>query len=390
MRLSKESLFVFVNVLFVFSVFTPVYIWKHAFFSQVVIFVFLILACLFSGRLRLKIDKPLLIFIVWVFYTVGLSFVKGIEPKELILYLGLMCFSGYLLILDRQVLIKVFEAFYDLIFAFAILSILTWLFIATNIVSMESMWLLESYEPFKRLEGVFYYTNFVSNWIPQTNYCVNDICASRLMGPLNEPGYWGTLVAFMLIIKKLELSFKNFILFVSGILSLSLAFFILIFVYAAIVLIKQNKKTLFLLAGVVIVFYVVGFFDGLIGYRLMGGEGIRDNRNTSFFLEKINVYINDLAVFFGNGVFSSISILEGSSSFLSVLYDVGVVGIVIFIVFHASYIVRVIRFDSLHAFAFIIVFLLSLYQRPYLLTPGYLFIYLAFVYTVEVRKVAKG
>lgn len=392
MKLNRSAIFYSVNIMFVFAMFTPMYIWGEALLLQVFFYISAICSIFVIKDVRVRFNGSVLLFVLWVMYVVAVSVAMEVDSKKLLVFLVLMLFSLYMLLLDESKLVTLFDIFYNVVFIFALLALLTWLLIALDVVSLHSMYLLDSYEPIKRENGVFYYTNFVSNWMPQTNYCVSSFCASRLMGPLNEPGYWGTLVAMVLAIKEMKPTFRNVIIFISGVLTLSLAFFIMVFMYLLITLVRQKKLTLLVIFFSLFMFYSMGLFDGIIGYRLMGGSGVRDNRNSDLFLENFFVYLNDPLVFFGNGAFSSSDILNGSSSFLSVLYDVGIFGLVIFVMFHLSFIDKSFfkRRFILHAVGFICIFSLSLYQRPYLLTPQYLFVYLSFVYSLRRKNEAKS
>jgi hypothetical protein len=88
--------------------------------------------------------------------------------------------------------------------------------------------ILDPRDILKKDNGVIHYSNFLSNWMNVTTYCYGSGCIGRLMGPLNEPGLWGTICAFLLFISHYKYNCSNFFILASGMLTQSLAFFILL------------------------------------------------------------------------------------------------------------------------------------------------------------------
>ena len=170
----------------------------------------------------------------------------------------------------------------------------------------------------------------------------------------------------------------NSIIFLSGLLSQSFAFFIIIFVSLLLHLLRGHIKSLITLILVTVSLYNAPFFDSFFANRLSNGSGINDNRTTYNFEVAYENYLNSSDVFFGKGVYSSIAVLDGSSSYKSIIYDVGLFGCLIFFIFHTYiFLSSYNKEKSWYLVVFYCVFLLSLYQRPYLITPAMFFVFLA-------------
>jgi hypothetical protein len=95
------------------------------------------------------------------------------------------------------------------------------------------------------------------------------------------------------------------------------------------------------------------------------------------FEEEYDRFVTTGDLIFGNGIYSSLDILYGSSSYKSIVYDVGIFGVLIFVIFHGYYFVSAYKYSDKYLLTvFILFFFLSLYQRPYLIEPGMLVIFI--------------
>ena len=113
-------------------------------------------------------------------------------------------------------------------------------------------------------DTVSYYSEYSSS--VYLNYHFSYLVVSfpyvRLCGLFNEPGYFGTIAAFILCIERMNLRNKgNLIIFLASIFTFSVAFYVIVFVYA-VLMARKNKvvlATLLLLS--IFVFYVMPYID---------------------------------------------------------------------------------------------------------------------------------
>ena len=81
----------------------------------------------------------------------------------------------------------------------------------------------------------------------------------RFMGPFDEPGVLGTISALLLSADKLNLNKNsNKIIFFSGLISLSLAFYVLISLYFILAMVlKLNKRNILFIILAILFKYVL-------------------------------------------------------------------------------------------------------------------------------------
>lgn len=234
----------------------------------------------------------------------------------------------------------------------------------------------------KMLAG-FYYKNYIGAVTLHPSYPGY----SRLCGMFDEPGVVGTFAALFLVGDNLRLkcSLKNIIIMLAGILSLSLAFYILIFIaYTVKNLTKNIFKFLMILIMLFLMynstrtllldkFYFLNLFEER--FTIQNGMIIGNNRTSISFDMEFNKFIrgNIFKVLFGYGSDASNNnpLMFGSSSYKSLIYDYGIVG---FIMILGWIIYATIKKTSLERTSLIlmIVFIFSIYQRPNVLSIPYL------------------
>jgi len=204
----------------------------------------------------------------------------------------------------------------------------------------------------------------------------------RSCGVFNEPGFFGTILALVLCAENLNLRNRdNLILFISGIFTFSLAFFVIICM--AFFMRMKNKKKLIIpsLFFLCFLLYIQSLnFNSLpdttINHflsRLQYVEGIGfagDNR-TSYGLEKVleNFWnANDFWWGFGKGY--SVEKAGGSLSFLTYVIDFGIIGCSIF--WGTLFISALIATrKNKRALVFLLCFVFSVYQRPHIFNLHY-------------------
>lgn len=215
----------------------------------------------------------------------------------------------------------------------------------------------------------------------------------RFASIFDEPGYLGTIIGLLLLLEGFNLNnFKNIVLFIGGVFTLSLAFYIfaaLGFVTSSIY--KKNFKTLLfsVIAVVVVILVLSYYFPDVLEFFLnrkefnsLGGGEFEDSRGgIEAFNENIKIissrpFLNQL---FGNGfdapllLFKYNTVSIASSSIYRLIFQIGFLGVIYLILF------ILINVEKKYVpIVFALAFILSLYQRPQIFEPMYI-IMLAFV-----------
>ncbi|MHB8073124.1 hypothetical protein [Desulfosporosinus fructosivorans] len=213
---------------------------------------------------------------------------------------------------------------------------------------------------------------------------------TRFSGIYDEAGLVGTICAILLAARKFEFK-KNKIncaLLFYGILSFSLAFYLMIVAIMILKAIRRGQwKIILIVASVILGIYVLQSLEtnnSLINrlqnrFQISSTEiSLVNNRTTSKFdegySELLNGDISTKLFGFGRGASSENPYLIGSSSYKLTIYNYGYFGftfiiITILLLYERLYPWTILKqWDKL---VLLLVFLLSIYQRPGILFPYY-------------------
>ncbi|GEM_PF-405496 len=212
------------------------------------------------------------------------------------------------------------------------------------------------------------------------------VCAfsgTRFCGFFDEPGVVGTFSAVLLVANQFKLKpvVLGALLF-SGIISFSLAFYAIIFLY--IVFCSRSIK---LIAGTVvvgglIVYFFWDTFSLMILERIVFDEGaLVTNRTTLDFDAWYQSFVGSDAFYWGLGNHKSIEYDEMGASYKHIIVDYGLVFFIIFILSLAIY--AKTRIKSIFLWiSYLIILIGVLYQRPFIELHSYLFILYAPIYAI--------
>lgn len=202
----------------------------------------------------------------------------------------------------------------------------------------------------------------------------------RIFGPFDEPGRVGTIAAFLLVIEKFNLKrFSNIIIFGSGLLSFSLAFYILLLIFFVFHFAKKPLIALSMLTCSILVGAVLSqnvFLKSKIVDRFAvasDGKLAGDNRAGASLEESFAVWQNAPPVDYLIGL-KNLPAEEGSSWKL-IPIRAGLLGVIVFSLFFVSiyFISNGLRLP--YSFAFLAVFIASIYQRPDVMSPALIMIF---------------
>lgn len=211
----------------------------------------------------------------------------------------------------------------------------------------------------------------------------------RLCGFLDEPGALGTYIAMILVATDLDLkNGYNKILFLAGLMTLSTAFWLIIITYILIAKLNLNKfkninKKAFLLLLLIIII-AISFYRYGIYEKIFGKLTVNDVRGTQLIWEQTKAEFNgDIWKYiFGDGYYSGN--FGSSASWTILIHDVGIVGIIISLIYVFTYSFG----DNFNRkiFGFKCIFILSMLQRPFVLTIPYMMLFIFGVHKLKINN----
>jgi len=224
----------------------------------------------------------------------------------------------------------------------------------------------------------------------------------RFSSIFDEPGYLGTISAFILTLGKYDLKQKRYlIIFIGGVFTLSSAFYLLSLVYfILVVLFFEKYKKWF---GPAIVALTVLFVSTVIfpqsyyylseRFTYVPGEGLSDNRaNITSFIEYFEFLktIDFQTFLFGEGMKDRNVELAYFVGHASWIFLVNRIGIILFVYMIGLLFFFAIRSKSRYSIIFIIIFILSTNPRPEIFTPIYMFLLSVGIFDYEPDYIAKN
>ena len=207
---------------------------------------------------------------------------------------------------------------------------------------------------------------------------------SRYSGIYDEPGFIGTIAAFLFVAGYRRLDKKWLVLLlIEGVMTLSVAFLIMIAVFFVIDSFIHDAKKLgliliALLLGVVLLANITSNnpFITAIQSRLDFSSLLlfRNNRTSDLFNQAFSQFLKDggypLWFGYGEGAYSLNAQMTGASSYKCLFYDFGIIGVIIYVLVLIM-VGRKFRFNK-ETIPFFCIFVLSIYQRPYIMNIQFL------------------
>ncbi len=344
----------------------------------------LFLVLILSTAYQFKLNKKQLVLVIWaliLFCYISMPGPKGIFTFPILNFLGivLICIAP----------VVIFKEWMNIFFWIVALCCLPSIFIYFSLLaSIEipySIYFPSSGE--RAWENQFYRIYPGSVFLEHLIYSVRGISLARLQGFFDEPGFLGTITSLYLVANRYSLTrLRNKIIFFLGLASLSLAFYFISFIYLVIksILDKNFNVIIVLVAAISGLIFILTQFDisdiPLLSRLAFGLEepGNINNRTGSGFESALQTFIdgNSSDILFGMGNAAHTQLQAGSSSIKALFYNYGVFGC--FLIF-GFYVIVFLRFldrrsvkDSL---VFVLIFFISAYQRPDILSPVYFSIF---------------
>lgn len=211
---------------------------------------------------------------------------------------------------------------------------------------------------------------------------------TRFNGPFDEPGVVGTMSVFFLTINSFNFKDKRLLpILVTGLFSLSLFFYAVLFLYYVLVpLFKNNSNNKLYYIGLILLLVVLAFFsyhnDLMYNYIWSRfewddtkGSFAGDNRISEFGKELLLSMIGTNEFLWGVSDYSLYN--DDFASFSSILMPIIKYGIVFMVLYLILFLVYgfINKNDDILYLFFALVLLGTLYQRPCLTEPEFLFFF---------------
>ena len=299
------------------------------------------------------------------------------------------------LLLDKETKKLVFLYFYNAFIFTLIPGILLYLLI---FLGFDIGW--SSLEPNHGLKSEWghYYRNYYGLIILDSQIFPTSFGeVFRFSAIYDEPGRVGTMVALLLAATKFQLNtWKSKILLISGILSFSLAFFSLMFVFYLVK--KPIKSFLILLIFIMSIMYmsqnsidspfIEKYIVERISLAVSDPEAVNNRVNDEFTTAYIN-FLNSGNIMIGNGKNAYLLLKAGVSTYKTLFYDYGLIGcLLIFLIylFLTVFFVNTLnQFISIIPFLF--VFTANIFQRPDVFTLNFFIIFIgALLYNQNIQR----
>lgn len=258
---------------------------------------------------------------------------------------------------------------------------------------------LQSPQLAKSVRGLYYSKYFLGLIIRESTIGQID----RFCGIFDEAGYIGSMCALFIASGYGRINRKWItLLFVEGFLSFSMAFYLIIVIFIIVkAFIKGALRFALTLLSIVMLLFLflnVNFSNPSIQrlqsrIDLTSSFLIEDNRLSQNAQSEFNQYIENggIELWLGNGMNAANenSRIYGSSSYMMVFYDYGILGILLY---YGVFAVYAYRHRTKQILPFLVPFIASIYQRPYIFTMTYFVIFcctISFMESTDITEKTK-
>ena len=218
----------------------------------------------------------------------------------------------------------------------------------------------------------------------------------RFCGPFDEPGVVGTIAGLMLYIDNFNLKDKrNIFILISGLLSLSLFFYILSAIFLVYFLFSRNVKVVYKffissLMALLIVFSMQNTMTRLLiwdrlEYDKTQGMISGDNRADSSLKSYFNSIQGTSQYWWGVDNKRQLANFSDSAGYRNAILSNGAVVCIMYLLFFVLYALNRIK-SIWYILIFITLLLATLYQRPGLFSVNYIFLFSMYIVMHDKRE----
>jgi len=350
---------------FALSLLRPFYFWEKAIMNYSFVFFFILFCMLALYKFKLNPRKTLLSFSVIILLFSSFNYRQLLQGGSILgathflmsSFIWIFAFSEEL---QTKKTWKFFIWFFSLILIPGIIIYYLRFFLPIPFKEIAPLNTLKTYN----------YLTFWGSLFPNT------IDSIRFIGVFDEPGALGTYSALIIGFDRFRNKGPCLIIFFAGIMSFSLAFYILLIFFIFFQFKNKGKWIIVLLSF----FFLSSLFepsralliDRLVitpDYTLSG-----DNRDKEEFKITFRNFIDSKEqIFWGKGPRSSrIEGAEGGSSIRMFFFEYGLWG---FLVVLMIYLFLLSQYRTYHNLVMLIAFMLSMYQRPEIYAWSYLYLF---------------
>lgn len=367
MKIKVERINTSLFVICFFLISLPFYVWSSAIIRHIAEFVCLCLFFTYSLKV-LSVDIKHRGLIVFFFLFVLYISLRNISTISVKVFLNIALVSIFF-IPDKNK-IKFYEAYKTFISIFLFISILVYIAVLwLNIdIPYSNIDALNNLKP-----GGYRAYPFLAVYDSEYAFVKYRFC-----GPYDEPGVIGTFAIILLYGERYNLKdYRNIIIFISGICSFSMFFFVMTALYFLIFNGKYFISIIFFTLGILLLY--IGRENEIISSLVFDRFEIYKNgggRTTDFFNNVYSEFIKTPDLIWGEGTEKTSKLLmqTGASSYKSVIYEYGLIGLFLYLLlwgYHA--ISNLCNKNNIVIFCFL--FGAVFYQRPSLFEPYYYFLF---------------
>lgn len=234
-----------------------------------------------------------------------------------------------------------------------------------------------------------------SQYLFMVTYSGGEVLADifpRFYSYFDEPGVIGTIAAVILAVKRFNLkSWVNIPIFIAGILSFSLFFYLLAIIYLFILVKIKSKLILIAILAMLLIFFAD---NEVFKYHILDRlnfdshfiESFSTRRDAFGFDNWYSNFQKTPHFFTGMGAGYNLMVNMGGSSYKNIITDFGIIFFIMYMTAFVLYGIRSLGYSRELFIALLILFGV-IYQRPFIYDLSYVFlIYAPIVFLQEEKK----
>lgn len=347
--------------------------WHSVYFNKIILFLVILLSLLNARRLS---KHDILIIPLFIFYMSYIGFAGGYNVLGFIALFSVI----YILLIKKENILLYFKYFKYIFCISLFLSLLSYILIVILNLNLPFN-LIPSLNPIKGIDYCQYL--FLVSEGPIGLRYLN----IRFFGMFDEPGVVGSFVSFFLLADRFNLRSKqNIILFIAGVLSFSLFFYINVLIY--LLYISNNKSRFYIILASFLIFFMTknnAIVNTLVWDRfsIVQGKMKGDNRSSTHLDNTYRDYLHTPDLLTGKGTEFASQNFEGSSSYKTIIVAYGLpffVSIVLAFSLYAYFSIK----KTKYVLAYLFLVFGMLYHRPsYMHEPTLFFVLISTIYALE-------
>lgn len=373
---NKMDVYALICAICIFLCIPPAIVWHNPYVSFICIVVFAFIGlCKYRTLRKNNVTIFLAFLILYLYFNIS-------QQYNLFRY-GIFVLTCSVFLFNDQFINKIFESFTRVYSILMIPSIVVFILVLAGFDYLLPSTILDPIEVSKGHNYVHY------PFLVMPDYLTN-IDFFRFMAFYDEPGVVGTISGLLLFSRRLN--FKDWITYpvlISGILSMSLTFYVMLVVY--ILVISDLKTKIWILSILTVIIslsyvYVEEYLNMYILERLDFSDGKMSGNNrtsASFDMFFHNFIRNDNHLFFGYGNNYAKTVNPGGASYKDIIVDNGIFFFLAYILSFVTLARTKLKNKNIAFLVYIIAFACVFYQRPFIHTFVYFILLVLPIYGIK-------